>query len=113
MVKNMRVAVCGELPTACDFLKSEGIVRIDSYFDSLDLAFNLRNGEDYHLILVYAPQGEGLMDASYSYRKHLDGEWQTIPVRMLNEPACRVALGELKATVNMLAKQMRENVQIE
>lgn len=103
MLKNLRIAVCGELPTACAALRKEGVAQIDRYSDSLDLAMNLRKGIPYHLILVYAPQGEGLTEVTYPYKVQLQGDWQTVPIRMLGEPACTSALSELCEAVHAMA----------
>lgn len=103
-LEKMRIAVCGELPTSCKMLRDMGISRIDRYNDALELALDLRSGTEYHLILVYAPQGEGL-DTDFPYKQHLKGEWKSVPVRLLNEPACHSALVELKLAVNTIAKE--------
>ena len=83
MPENLRIAVCGELPTACAVLRKEGVAQIDHYNNSLDLAMNLRKGILYHLILVHAPQGEGLSEMTYPYKVQLQGDWQTVPIRRL------------------------------
>lgn len=106
MLENLRIAVCGELPTACAALREEGVAQIDRYSDFLDLAVNLRKGVPYHLILVYAPQGEGLTEMTYPYKVHLQGDWQMVPVRMLGEPACISVLSELCETVHTIAGAM-------
>ena len=67
MLREMRIAVCGELPTTCEALRGEGIFHIDGYADSLDLSLKLRKGEQYHLILIHAPRGAGLGTTEYSY----------------------------------------------
>ena len=103
MPENLRIAVCGELPTACAALRKEGIAQIDHYNDSLDLAMNLRKGLLYHLILVHAPLGEGLSEMTYPYKVQLQGDWQTVPIRMLGEPACTSVLSELCETVHTMA----------
>ena len=100
MLRNVKVAVCGNLPTTCERLKSEGLVHIDNYGDATEIC-----GETfYHLILVYAPQGEGLLNTAYSYRSRVSGEWRSVPVRMLNEPCCHSALLELLSTVKAIAR---------
>ena len=106
MPENLRIAVCGELPTACAALRKEGVAQIDHYNDSLDLAMNLRKGIPYHLILVHAPQGEGLSEMTYPYKVQLQGDWQTVPIRMLGEPACTSVLSELCETVHTIAGAM-------
>ena len=103
MPENLRIAVCGELPTACAALRKIGVAQIDRYSDSLDLAMNLRRGIAYHLILIYAPQGEGLAEMTYPYKVQLQGDWQLVPVRMLGEPACASVLSELCETVHAMA----------
>ena len=107
LVKNIRVAVCGNLPSACKALRDAGVVHIDKFDDAVSVGFKLRQGEEYHLILVYAPQGEGL-DADMPYKVKLKGEWKTVPVKLLNEPACDSALIELQSTVRCIAKKQSE-----
>lgn len=102
-LSEIRVAVCGKLETACQALKQEGITKIDEFTDAVDLGFALRSGKEYHLILVYAPQGEGL-DTEMPYKIRCEGEWKKIPVKLLNEPACTSALIELKCAIQNLVK---------
>lgn len=103
-MENVRVAICGALDTARAVLKAEGVGCIDNYSDALDLAYNIRRGAEYHLILIYAPQGEGLMDMVYPCSLGESGS--TVPVRLLNEPACHSALVELKSTVRGIASRL-------
>ena len=49
MTRQVRVAVCGHLPTACDYLLRQGVVQIDQYVDAAELA----DETAYHLILIY------------------------------------------------------------
>lgn len=100
MNKNIRVAVCGELPTACDFLLQNGVVHIDKYLDAAEILEETA----YHLILIYAPQAEGLLNTIYVKKSnHAD---VSIPIRLLNEPCCHSALLELKSVI----RRIRENV---
>lgn len=108
LVKGIRVAICGSLPSACKALRDAGVVQIDKYDDAVSVGLKLRQGEEYHLILVYAPQGEGL-DAEMPYKVKLKGEWKTVPVKLLNEPACESALIELQSTVRCIAKKQSED----
>jgi len=103
MPENLRIAVCGELPTACAALREEGVAQIDHYSDSLDLAMNLRKGIAYHLILIHAPRGEGLTEMTYPYKVQMQGDWQIVPVRMLGEPAGASVLSELCEAVHTMA----------
>ena len=103
-MENVRVAICGALDTARAVLKAEGVGCIDNYSDALDLAYNIRRGAEYHLILVYAPQGEGLMDMVYPCSPGESGS--TVPVRLLNEPCCKSALIELKSIVRRISAEM-------
>ncbi len=105
-MERIKVAVCGKLDTACSVLREEGVSHIDSYSDALDLAFKIKQGAEYHLILILAPCGEGLIETEYPYRTRMQGDWQKVPVRLLNEPACHSALVELKSTVRGIAKQL-------
>ncbi|MBR5577477.1 MAG: hypothetical protein IKW28_00610 [Lachnospiraceae bacterium] len=104
--EEIRVAVCGNLRTACEELQKEGIENIDTYADASSLAFKIRQGIPYHLILVYAPEGEGLLDTSYPYKVQNNQEWKQVPVRLLNEPACQSALLELKRTIRKIRNNM-------
>ena len=100
--EEIRVAVCGNLDTACEELRKEGIYLIDNYSDATSLAFQIREGVGYDLILVYAPEGEGLLNTSYPCKKKTEQEWKEIPMRLLNEPACQSALIELKHTIRKI-----------
>ena len=62
MTRSVKVAVCGHLPTACDYLLETGLVNMEFFTD----ATQLQSEADYNLILVYAPQGEGLLNTRYS-----------------------------------------------
>lgn len=99
MTKNeIKVAVCGELPTACHYLQEHGVVLIDQYLDATEIS----DEAEYHLILIYAPHAEGLLNTQYA-RSALDAEGATpIPIRLLNEPCCPSALVELKSTVHRI-----------
>lgn len=97
--RNVKVAICGNLPTAYDYLLQQGVVQIDQYEDAAEL----NNETAYHLILVYAPNAEGILDTVYS-RKTASGQGDTaIPIRLLNEPACHSALVELKSMLRRIA----------
>ena len=105
LVKNIKVAICGELNHACKSLRDFGVVKIDKYGDAVDLSFALRKGEEYHLVLVYAPQGEGI-NADMPYKIRCEGEWKSVPIKLLNEPACDAAIVDLTATVYAIAKKI-------
>lgn len=107
LVKNIRIAICGHLPEACRALRDIGVMHIDKYEDAVDLGFRLRNGDVYHLVLVYAPQGEGL-NAEMPYKIHCGGEWKSVPIKLLNEPCCNSALIDLVSTVRHIARQESE-----
>lgn len=95
----VRVAICGALPTAREYLLRCGVVRIDQYHDATEIPRNAM----YHLILVYAPQGEGLLNTVYN---RSDPDEAAVPIRLLNEPACSSALIELKSTVRRISTQL-------
>lgn len=95
---NIRVAVCGSLPTACDHLLKHGVVQIDQYEDAAEIFEETA----YDLILVYAPNAEGLLDTMYS-RETTSGDGATVPIRLLNEPACHSALAELSSFIRRLS----------
>ncbi|MBQ3054739.1 MAG: hypothetical protein IJC88_01395 [Oscillospiraceae bacterium] len=102
--KNIRVAICGDLPTARRTLREIGVSKIDQYDDAINACFKLRSGETYHLILVYAPQGEGLV-AEMPYKIECEGEWKSVPIKLLNEPPCESALLELELAVQEIASK--------
>lgn len=103
MTKHVRVAVCGHLPTACDYLLQQGVVQIDRYMDAAELT----DETAYHLILIYAPNAEGLLDTQFS-RCQIPGKAQkTIPIRLLNEPCCHSALLELRSIVRRISASLR------
>lgn len=102
MPRNVRVAVCGHLPTACDYLLQQGVVQIDQYMDATELTEETA----YHLILIYAPNAEGLLDTSFSRSQLSDKTERHIPIRLLNEPCCHSALLELKSMVRRICKTL-------
>lgn len=104
LLRKVRVAVCGNLPDACNYLSRLGVIHIDQYSD----AVNLRCEADYHLILVYAPQGEGLINTMVLCNGGDGGASHAIPMRLLNEPCCHSALLELKLTVQKIASEITE-----
>jgi len=104
MTGKIRVAVCGHLPTACNHLLKNGVVKIDQYADATEI----RDEESYHLILVYAPQAEGLLNTQYSRSDIFESGINAIPIRLLNEPCCRSALVELESTVRRISKKLKE-----
>lgn len=104
MLSSIRVAVCGELPTACDFLLSQGVVQIDQYLSATEIA----EETDYHLILVYAPHAEGLLNTAYSISPMFETGNRAIPIRLLNEPCCHSALVELKSTLRRIRKSLAD-----
>lgn len=103
MVSQIKVAVCGELPTACNFLLSQGVVQIDQYLSATEIAAEA----DYHLILVYAPHAEGLLNTAYSITPFFKSGKQSIPIRLLNEPCCHSALVELKSTIRRIRRSLQ------
>lgn len=103
-MENVKVAVCGNLPTACDYLLKHGVVQIDQYEDAAELAEETA----YHLILIYAPNAEGILDTVYSRSSASGGGKATVPIRLLNEPACDSALIELKSMLRRISKVLPE-----
>lgn len=103
---NVRVAVCGELPTACDHLLRNGVVHIDQYTDAAELTDETK----YHLILIYAPNAEGLLDTMYS-RSEPSGRERRIPIRLLNEPCCHSALLELSSVIRRITSELSRQQQ--
>ena len=98
MLRNVKIAVCGNLPTVCEYLTKQGVINIDQYSDAVEI----RRESDYHLILVYAPQAEGMLGTFYQMRD------KVVPIRMLNEPCCHGILSEIKMTVRDIAKSIQE-----
>lgn len=101
-LRNIRVAVCGELPTACEYLLQNGVVKIDKYNDATEIP----NETAYNLILVYAPQAEGLLNTVYSRSLDPVKDGNAVPLRLLNEPACDSALLELKSVIRRIKATM-------
>ncbi|MBR3751295.1 MAG: hypothetical protein IKK58_05925 [Clostridia bacterium] len=97
--QNIRVAICGELPTTFNYLLKQGVMNIDRYDDAAEL----HEETEYHLILIYAPNAEGILDTVY-VRKTASGKGDaTVPIRLLNEPACDSALLELRSMIRDIA----------
>lgn len=105
MKDKIRVAVCGNLPTACNYLLKNGIVCIDKFSDATEIP----DEQVYHLILIYAPQAEGLLNTRYTRSVLAGEETDSIPIRLLNEPACDSALIELKSIIRRIEKQLAES----
>ena len=104
MTRSIKVAVCGELPTACDFLLQNGVVQIDKYLDAAEIT----NETNYQLILVYAPHAEGLLNTHYARSERLAEGAPSIPIRLLNEPCCRSALVELRSTIRRIEQHLAQ-----
>lgn len=99
---DIRVAVCGELPTACEYLLRLGVVKVDKY----TYATELTNEASYHLILVYAPHAEGILNTVY----HVGDK--KIPIRLLNEPCCHSALLELKSMLRRICASTPQEMEV-
>ena len=104
MRKQIRVAVCGELPTACECLLKNGVVKIDRFSDATEIQCETA----YHLILVHAPCGEGLLNTQYSRSDLFETEAEPIPVRLLGEPCCPSALVELRSIIRRIEQHLKE-----
>ena len=102
MRRKIKVVVCGELPTACDFLLKHGVVQIDQFLDATEI----RRERDYHLILIHAPHAEGLLNTHYAGSGMPQ---RPIPIRLLGEPCCKSALIELKSTIRRIEECLKEN----
>ena len=98
-LREVKVAVCGELPTVCEYLAKQGIIHIDKYVAATDMG----RESNYHLILVHAPNAEGLLNTYVQ----LHGDGKTVPMKLLGEPACHSALLEIKITVQDIARSIR------
>ncbi|MBQ4528864.1 MAG: hypothetical protein II998_12420 [Clostridia bacterium] len=104
-LNKIRVAVCGELPTACNYLLKNGVVNIDKFSDAAEIP----DEQAYHLIMVYAPQAEGLLNTRYIRNTNSGADSESIPVRLLNEPCCESALVELKSTIRRIVESSKLN----
>jgi hypothetical protein len=102
-MQRIRVAVCGELPTAVNYLLTFGVVQIDRFQDATEI----KDESDYQLLLVYAPQAEGLLNVVYTRHTEREGD-VVVPVRLLNEPCCHSALLELKSTILQIERRLEE-----
>ncbi|MBQ8731827.1 MAG: hypothetical protein IJY82_03265 [Oscillospiraceae bacterium] len=105
LLSNIRVAVCGELPTTCNYLLRQGVVKIDQYLDATEIA----DEAAYHLILIYAPHAEGIFDTVYERKTKSGNGNATVPIRLLNEPACDSALIELRSTLRRIASTQAQS----
>lgn len=102
-IENIKVAVCGTLPSACRFLGKKGIYQIDRYNDAADIAMNLNfKNFEYDLILVYAPFGDGLIFSTYNYTK--DNETVSVPLRMIDDLVYSSTECELNVLIDRIAK---------
>lgn len=106
MLSEMRVAVCGDLPTACGALKKEGVSHVDSFADGIELWVKLRKSEPYHLVLIHSQSGAGMTDLHCSYKTRMEGEWSTVPVMLISEPACPGELDNVRAALRSIAREM-------
>ena len=104
---SVRVAICGNLPTAHEYLLRHGVVLIDQYEDAVELCEETA----YHLILIYAPGGEGILDTVYSRSGSSGKDSATVPIRLLNEPACNSALLELRSMIRRISKSISETTE--
>ena len=105
MMKNIKVAVCGELSVACEYLFRYGVVQIDKYSDATEII----EETDYNLILIYAPNAEGLLNTVYTKGAGREEGAVSIPIRLLNEPCCHSALLELKFLIKQIAAELKRN----
>lgn len=97
MHSEVRVAICGHLPTAHDYLLRQGVGQIDRFMDATEIT----RESDYHLILIYAPCAEGMLNTAYSC-----GSGPKVPIRLLNEPCCHSALLELRSILRRISGGM-------
>ena len=99
-LRQVKIAVCGKLPTVCAYLEKLGVIHIDQYESATDMG----RESDYHLILVYAPNAEGLLNTCV----HGSTDDKCVPIRLLNEPCCRSMLTEIKLAVCNIARSISE-----
>ncbi len=105
LYKSIKVAICGKLPTAYNYLLKHGVVQIDQYEDAAEIV----NETAYHLILIYAPSAEGLLDTVYSIKSVSGKDEIRVPIRLLNEPACDSALLELLSIVRRITSTLQSD----
>ena len=55
------------------------------------------------LFRIYAPNAEGILNTVYSGCS-AKGDGVTVPIRLLNEPACDSALKELRSIIRRISK---------
>lgn len=91
MKRDIKVAICGELPTAYNLLLTNGIVRIERYMDATEIPCE----EMYDMILIYAPHADGLFNVKYSVLGNYN-----IPVLLLGEPSSKAALNNLQEVID-------------
>lgn len=104
-MRKIKVAICGELPTAYNFLLKLGVVNIDRYLYATEMA----DESQYHLILVYAPNAEGIFNTVYRPGSVTADGGPHVPIRLLNEPCCHSALLELKSLIRRISRSLEEN----
>lgn len=86
-------------------ITEQGVVQIDKYMDATEIT----DESVYHLILIYAPNAEGLMNTAYSCCTVNGDDKATIPIRLLNEPCCHSALLELKSVMRRISDVLSGN----
>ena len=101
MLRGVRIAVCGDLPTVCEYLTRQGVIHIDKYTDAVEI----RREADYHLILIYAPQAEGLLN---TFVQSGAEDAHAVPMRLLNEPCCHAILVEIGMMLRRIGKRLSE-----
>ncbi|MBQ8409468.1 MAG: hypothetical protein IJY39_11470 [Clostridia bacterium] len=90
MKRDIKVAICGELPTAYNLLLTNGVVQIERFMDATEIP----NEEKYNMILIYAPHADGLFNVKYSVLGNYN-----IPVLLLSEPCSKAALDHLQTVI--------------
>ncbi len=97
--EKMRIAIIGDLPTAEKIAcEAYGNVQITHYERGSDYAFV---PEKFDLVLVKSYEGEGLGLLGLTCNYPVDGEYITVPVRLLDEPPCRSAEAELATLIKL------------
>ena len=104
-IRKVKVAICGNLPTAYEYLLRMGVVQIDQYL----YATELTDEKDYHLILVYAPNAEGIFNTVYRPGSVTADGGPHVPIRLLNEPCCHSALLELKSMIRRICANLENH----
>ena len=84
-IRDIRIAICGKIPSAITLLQQEGVTNIHEYNHSLEMLGDIQDKKlEFHMVLVYAPLGDSIIDASY--RMNVEEGRKDVPLWLVNEP---------------------------